>query len=124
MTPTCFRCVTLDIGEWVERFYSMLGYISWWKFGGAYPDNRDNRQTGRTTHGMLEALALAHVHRIPLIAVSSPYGGHGLARMNQKLADYAGMLGVDVVVETYRRGLSRCVYYHDHETPYVLEGVT
>jgi hypothetical protein len=54
MTPTCLTCVTLGVGEWVEKFYAMLLYMPWWKYG-THPEGR---QTGRTTHGILEALAL------------------------------------------------------------------
>lgn len=117
MIPTCFSCVALGVGEWVERFYSMLGYMPWWKFDSNHPEGR---QTGRSTHGMLEALALAHDQRIPRLACRSPYGQFAEQLMRQKLDDYAKMLGVSVEVTPYNRGELICVVYKDHEKPFIM----
>jgi hypothetical protein len=111
--PLCIACATLGIGEQVEQFYSTLLLMPWWKFG----TRPDGRQTGRSTHGMLEAIALARVHGIPRVTVSSPNGSFALHRMRDCLERYAKTLGVEVEVSPYRRGELRSVNYADHGTP-------
>ncbi len=121
MTPTCLSCAALGVGEWVDQFYRMLKLVPWWQWMPTY--RRDGRQTGRSTHGMIEAIALAHENRIPRISVCSPYGRFANDLLREQVVRYAKQLGVIVEVTAYRRGELTCVNYTDHGIPTITGGL-
>lgn len=121
MTPTCLSCVAIGVGEWVDQFYRMLKLVPWWQWMPTY--RRDGRQTGRSTHGMIEAIALAYENCIPRITVSSPHGRFGSHLLHKQTTHFTKLLGIPVEVMVYQRGLIPCVHYVDHSTPVIMEGL-
>jgi hypothetical protein len=109
----CLRCIALGVDDRVALFYAVLGFEPWDVFANRrYAENarhmRDAaRQTGRTVHGVIEALAECHVRGANYIAINNP-------TIRLMAMGYAAKLGVTAKFIATARGLDNAVTYEDH----------
>lgn len=118
MISSCLQCIALDVGAQVEAFYATLGLRPWWGFG----NKAGGRQSGRTTHGLLEALALARNHERPDVVITTPYGLGHQKRVAFQLERMCEVLGLKswIRIRMDSRGLPRHVWYADHARPVLI----
>lgn len=112
----CLRCIGLGIDDYVAFFYARLWLEPWDSYArkrreankaAGYPPRELDRQTGRTTHGLLEAIALYGKQNATYLAVNTTL-------MIRQATDLARRLGVPVQVVAAARGVSNTVTYEDH----------
>lgn len=116
--PTCLWCVSLGIGSLVVSYYDALGLEPWNMFERRRA-RESSRQTGRTTHGLLEAVALCVRHGAKTLLVDAPMSSQRGRYMINHAIKIVNHLSIPMSeVGPFRRGYWQPhVKYVDHETP-------
>lgn len=127
--PTCLWCMSRDIGSLVVSYYHTLSLEPWDAFARRRADENKRlnlparearyRQTGRTTHALMEAVALCVRHGIRSLLVDARMSHHSSHRIIDQAMEIVYQLPIQMrEVAIYQHGYGQPhVKYVDHETP-------